>query len=116
MSNAQTTVELKGKEFPFYRTNRGQFDFENAGYTTNDIANGKVSAMLAYIFFSARACAKRAQMNWPYSSLGQFVDDTDTDILSVFTRLRDAEEAQAQPEGDNTGDENEDSGNPEPVH
>ena len=91
MSNPTTTVNLKGKDFPFYRTNRGQFDFENAGYTTNDIANGKVSAMLAYVYYSARACARRANINWPYTDLGKFVDDTDESVLDVFLRLADAE-------------------------
>ncbi len=87
----QTTIELKGKEIPFYRTNRGLFDFENAGYSAKDMADGKMSAMLAFIFFQSRDCAKRAGVSYPFSSLIDFIDHTEPDIIGVFARLKQAE-------------------------
>ncbi len=105
----QTTIELKGKQFPFYRTNRGQFDFENAGYTSKQIADGKMSAMFAFIYYSAKACAKRAGENWPYRNLDEFIDDTEENILEVFTRLKESGEttpANGHPSTEgNTGEE-----------
>ncbi|WP_346856583.1 hypothetical protein [uncultured Draconibacterium sp.] len=89
----RTKLELKGTEFPFYRTNRGQFDFENAGYSTNDMAEGKMSAMLAFIFFQSRDCAKRANITFPFTDLNDFVDNTTPDIIAVFSRLKEAEQA-----------------------
>lgn len=88
----RTTIELDGKKFPFYRTNRGLYDFENGGYSTADMAEGKVSAMLAFIFFQARDCAKRAKLNFPFDSLDAFIDGTDTAVIEVFKRLNEASE------------------------
>lgn len=82
-----TTVKINGRRYPFYRTNRGQFDFENAGYSIKDLADGKVSAMLAYIYYSLKACAKRAGLPLDYKNLDDFVDKTDESILEVFTSL-----------------------------
>lgn len=90
---AQTTITLKGKELPFYRTNRGQFDFENAGYSAQDMANGKMSAMLAFVFFQSRNCAKRANLPYPFTDLEEFVDNTEPDVIAVFSRLKEAEKA-----------------------
>lgn len=95
MMEKRTTIELAGNEFPFYRTNRGLYDFENAGYSTADMAEGKVSAMLAFIFFQSRDCAKRAKMAFPYESLDAFIDGTDTQVIEVFKRLN-----EANPEGE----------------
>lgn len=90
MMEKRTTIELAGKEFPFYRTNRGLYDFENAGYSTTDMAEGKVSAMLAFIFFQSRDCAKRAKLVFPFDSLDAFIDGTDTQVINVFKRLNES--------------------------
>lgn len=101
---AQTTITLKGKKLPFYRTNRGQFDFEAAGYNTQDMADGKMSAMLAFVYFHSRDCAKRANLPFPFADLDDFVDNTEPDVIAVFTRLKEAEKAvaegKAQPEAE----------------
>lgn len=90
MMEKRTTIELAGKEFPFYRTNRGSYDFENAGYSTTDMAQGKVSAMLAFIFFQSRDCAKRAVEPFPFKTLDEFIDGTNTEVIDVFKRLNEA--------------------------
>jgi hypothetical protein len=94
MAEARTNITLKGKEFPFYKTNRGQFDFCQSGFSTQQIAEGNEAAMYAHIYFWARACAKRENKNWPYTSLDAFVDDTDDSILEVYTRLAEAKNSE----------------------
>jgi hypothetical protein len=95
----RTTIELAGKEFPFYQTNRGLYDFENAGYSTTDMAQGKVSAMLAFIFFQSYDCAKRANLPYPFKTLDEFIDGTSTNVIDVFARLN-----EASPEGESKED------------
>jgi hypothetical protein len=91
MSEPQTTIVYKGSTYPFYKTNRGQFDFENAGFTTEDILKGKTGAMLALIFFNLRDCAKRA--GTPIQdSFEQFIDDSEPDVINVFMRLKEERE------------------------
>lgn len=91
MSEPQTTLVYKGITYPFYKTNRGQFDFENAGFITEDISKGKMSTMLALIFFNLRDCAKRSGMELS-DSFEQFIDFSDTDITDVFIRLSEIRE------------------------
>ena len=89
MKEPQTKIVYKGITYPFYKTNRGQFDFENAGFTNEDAAKGKTAALLALVFFTMRDCAKRA--GTPITeSFEQFIDDSEPDIISVFTRLAEA--------------------------
>lgn len=83
---AKTTLEYKGVKYPFYKTNRGDWDWENAGFSQNDLMLGKSSAGIALVYFTVRDCAKRAGM--PFTdSLEDFVDNTETDILTVFERI-----------------------------
>ena len=86
-STAKTTITFRGVTYPFYRTVRGKFDFENAGYTDEQMAAGKVPAMYAYIFFQLRDCAKRA--GTPLTiSFDDFIDQADgEDLLSVYGRM-----------------------------
>jgi hypothetical protein len=84
---AKTTLTYRGIEYPFYRTNRGQWDFEAAGFTNQDILKNKQSAMLALTFFMVRACAVRAGMPF-VDTLDDFVDNTDPDVINVFDRLQ----------------------------
>lgn len=89
MKEPQTTIVYKGVTYPFYKTNRGQFDFENAGFTNEDAAKGKIGALLALAFFIMRDCAKRAGI--PFTeSFEQFIDDSEPEIISVFARLAEA--------------------------
>lgn len=92
----RTTIELAGKEFPFYRTNRGLYDFENAGFSTADMAQGKVGAMLAFIFFQSRDCAKRANLPYPFKTLDEFIDGTDTGVIDVFARLNEVKNGEGE--------------------
>lgn len=86
-TQARTTVEYRGKEYPFYRTNRGIYDFENSGYTIDDIVKGKQTALLAQLYYQLKDCAKR--VNNPITdSFEQFIDNSNADILSVFARLK----------------------------
>ena len=91
-ATAKTTLEFKGQTYPFYKTIRGQWDFEQAGFSNTDIAAGKVSAMYAYIYFQLRDCAKRA--GTPIEmSLTDFVDQADgEELLPVYGRLLKAEQ------------------------
>lgn len=82
--NEQITIELKGKQFPLYETKRGAFDFEQAGFSMRGISNGKSSDLQAFVFYSAKACAKREGIkNFPYPNLDAFVDDEDVDIETI---------------------------------
>jgi len=96
----KTTLKYKGEEYPYYRTNRGSFEFENLGYTVKDIAEGKQSAMMANIYCQLKDCAKRA--GTPISdTLGQFIDSSDTEIFSVYTRLqKESEKIKAEEAGE----------------
>ena len=98
---AKTELKFGDITYPFYRTMRGQWDFEQAGFTLADIASAKVSAQLAYIYFQLRDCAKRAKLEFKFS-LDDFVDDADESLLTVFTRLHKEEKRIKEQEG--TGD------------
>lgn len=94
----RTTIDYRGNAYPFYRTNRGQFDFENAGFTNQDILAGKTSALLAAVFYNLRDCARRAGM--PINdSFEEFIDNTEPDVIQVFVRLAKAQE-NTQEEGE----------------
>jgi hypothetical protein len=82
----QTTIVFDNKTYPFYKTNRGQFDFRNAGYTPEQMADGNFNAMIVFIYFQLRDCARRAGYKFDYS-LDDFIDKTDEDVLDVFSRL-----------------------------
>jgi len=95
---SRTTIVYKGKTYPFYRTNRGQFDFENAGFTNQDILAGKTTALLAAIFFNLRDCASRAGQPFK-DSFEEFIDNTEPDVIQVFARLAEAQK-KTQEEGE----------------
>jgi len=89
----RTTITYKGQTYPFYKTNRGRVDFENAGFTTQDVMEGKTTATLAMIYYHLVDCAKRA--NTPIQdSFEQFIDNSDADIEDVFLRLVEARETE----------------------
>lgn len=96
----KTQILIDGLKYPFYKTNRGQFDFENSQYTVDDLVRGKQSAMFAWIFFNARACAKRAGMEFTWDFDG-FIDATDEDVIKVFAELLDEPEAKGGDESKN---------------
>ena len=97
MKQAKTTLNYKGKNYPFYRTNRGQWDFEGAGYTNENLAKGRKQDMLALIFFTVRDCAKRAGMVWT-DSLDDFIDNSDPDVTDVFIRMAEQMDADGETE------------------
>lgn len=83
----RTKLTFKGVEYPFYRTVRGNYDHENAGFTLADMAAGKLSAQYAYLYFQLRDCARRAGKPFEYS-LDDFIDQADgEELLEVFERL-----------------------------
>lgn len=88
----RTTIDYKGITYPFYITNRGKFEFENAGFTNTDIAKGSFSAQLALIYYNLKDCAQRAAMVFT-DSFEQFIDNTDGDVTNVFIKLKEAREA-----------------------
>lgn len=82
----RTTIVYKGQTYPFYKTNRGKFDFENAGFTNQEILQNKTSALLALVYYTLVDCARRA--GTPIKdSFEQFIDDSSPDITEVFVRL-----------------------------
>lgn len=82
----RTTITYKNQTYPFYKTNRGNVDFENAGFTMIDAIEGKQQASLALIYYHLRDCAKRA--GTPIDdSFEQFIDNSDPDVIDVFERL-----------------------------
>lgn len=86
MEEPRTTVIYKGVTYPFYKTNRGNVDFENAGFKMSEVVEGKTHALLAMVYYHLRDCAKRAQMVIE-DSFEQFIDASDPDITDVFARL-----------------------------
>jgi len=90
---ARTKLNYKKVDYPFYRTNRGIFDTSNAGFTPAMMAEGRQDAMLAFIYFQLRDCAKRANMPF-VDTLDQFIDESDEQIFEVFTRLNEAAAAE----------------------
>jgi hypothetical protein len=88
MKEPQTTIEYRGRIYPFYKTNRGNVDFENAGFTNSEIAAGKTCALLALVYYHLRESAKRAGMAIK-DSFEEFIDNTEPEIITVFTRLND---------------------------
>lgn len=82
----QTTIVYKGQTYPFYKTNRGRVDFENAGFTKQDVIEGKTTATLAMIYYHLVDCAKRAYTPIQ-DSFEQFIDNSDPDVENVFLRL-----------------------------
>lgn len=99
----RTTLQYKGKTYPFYKTNRGRVNFENAGFTTQDVLEGKTTATLALIYYNLVDCAKRA--NTPISdSFEEFIDNSEPDVEDVFLRLaeqRKPEDESQEPEEKN---------------
>jgi hypothetical protein len=88
----RTTITYNGQTYPFYKTNRGNVDFENAGFTMNQVLEGQSQATLALVYFHMRDCAKRA--NTPIEdSFEQFIDASDPDVIEVFKRLAEARDA-----------------------
>ena len=82
----RTTITYKDQVYPFYKTNRGRVNFENAGFTTQDVLEGKSTATLALIYYNLIDCAKRA--NTPIQdSFEEFIDNSDPNIDEVFQRL-----------------------------
>lgn len=99
----RTTIEYNGETYPFYRTNRGMFSFENSGYSMDDIAKGKQSAMLAQIYHQLKDCAKRSGQDFK-ASFAQFIDNTDTNVFEVFSRLKkEADKLKSEEEKKETG-------------
>ena len=60
------------------------------------MAQGRQDAMMAFIYFQLKDCAKRASMPFD-ASFDQFVDETDETIFEVFGRLE-AAKKQAEAE------------------
>jgi len=89
MSEPRTTIDYNGKTYPFYKTNRGQVDFENAGFTSKEIKEGKTVALLALAFYTLRDCAKRNETPIK-DSFEEFIDNSDPQIVTVFVRLNDS--------------------------
>lgn len=82
----RSTVVYKGMPYPFYKTNRGRVDFENAGFTNQDVIEGKTTATLAVVYYHLRDCAKRS--GTPIDdSFEQFIDNSEPDVTAVFLRL-----------------------------
>ncbi len=90
---ARTTVKFKGVTYPFYRTNRGIFDTSNAGFTPAMMAEGRQDAMLAFIYYQMRDCAKRVNMEFK-ATMDEFIDESDEQIFEVFTRLNESAAAE----------------------
>lgn len=100
----RTSITLKGKEFPVYETKRGYYDFEAAGYSIAQIGQGIMSAIFAFAYYAVKACAKRENMIFPYSSLAEFVDDEEVEIeplaklfATVVKKDLPAEQGEAKP-------------------
>lgn len=91
----QTTVLFRKAKYPFYRTNRGIFDTSAAGYTPEMMAQGRQDAMLAFIYFQLKDCAKRALKPFD-ATFEQFIDETDETIFEVFSRLEQAKKEAEQ--------------------
>jgi hypothetical protein len=70
---------------------RGTFDFNASGYTPQQMAEGRVDAMLVFIYLQLRDCARRAALKFDYT-LDEFIDLADEDILDVFGRLNKKED------------------------
>lgn len=104
MKEPRTTIEYKGVTYPFYVTNRGKFDFENAGFSTDDIAKGNFGSQLALVYFNLRDCAKRAGQTLS-DSFEEFIDNSDSDIVNVFIRLKEERERLAGDESKNVNPE-----------
>ena len=90
----RTTLQYKGQTYPFYKTNRGRVNFENAGFTTQDVLEGKTTATLALIYYNLVDCAKRAST--PISdSFEEFIDNSEPDVEDVFLRLAEVRQSEA---------------------
>lgn len=100
----RTTINLKGKEFPVYETKRGYYDFENAGYSIADVAGTKMSAIMAFAYFSIRACARRENINFPYRSLDEFVDDDAIMLQDLAELFRDVLKKEDSKQTEPTGE------------
>lgn len=97
MTQKTTTIQIAGKEYPFFRTNRGQFDFEASAFTAKDIEAGKMGALLAFVYYHARAAAKRAQVGFPYS-FTDFIDNTEPDVVECLVRIREDKAEAVEPQ------------------
>lgn len=95
----RTTIDYKGTTYPFYKTNRGRVNFENAGFTTQEVLEGKPTATLALIYYNLVDCAKRAGKAIT-DSFEEFIDNSEPDVEDVFLRLakirQDEEESKNQ--------------------
>ncbi|PTN08040.1 hypothetical protein C8N47_11180 [Mangrovibacterium marinum] len=82
----RTTFNYRESEYPFYKTNRGNWDFEAAGFSGKGITEGKNRDLIALAYFHLRDCAKRANM--PFNdSLDEFIDNSDDEVNEAFARL-----------------------------
>ena len=91
MTKARTTIEYNGVKYPFYKTTRGDWDFENAGFSKEGLAKGNTRDLIALTYFQFRDCAKRAG-NPIEDTLEQFIDSVELDILGVWSRLKKEDE------------------------
>lgn len=82
----RTTLEYKGVTYPFYKTNRGNVDFENAGFTMQNVIEGKTQDTLALVYYHLRDCARRSGTELK-DSFEEFIDASDPDVIDVFERL-----------------------------
>lgn len=86
MPQVRTSFNYKGVDYPFYKTNRGNWDFEAAGFSGKAIAESKNRDIIALAYFHLRDCAKRANMPFD-DSLDQFIDNSDDEVYAAFSRL-----------------------------
>ncbi|MBS4057756.1 MAG: hypothetical protein KGZ82_10610 [Bacteroidales bacterium] len=97
----QTTVakvKFDGSAWPFYRTNRGAYDLQMAGYTFEQLQNGDIGALFASVYYQLRDCAKRADISFRYS-FDQFIDLSDvgdSNVMRAWSLLSDAEKAKTK--------------------
>jgi hypothetical protein len=103
--SAKTTLKYKGVDYPFYRTNRAQVNFEDSGYTTADAIQGKQKAVLSLIYFTLTDCARRAKIKFT-DDFDEFIDNSDPDVIDVFERLAKAQQEENSPNVDSPGIKN----------
>jgi len=94
---AKTSLVYQGVTYPYYRTNRGMYDFENSEFSIEDVRQNSHGAMLAQIYHQLRDCAKRANIAFR-DSFQDFIDNSDADIVKVFVRLLEEEKKKLKEE------------------
>ena len=87
----RTILEYKGNKYPFYKTNRGNVDFNDAGFKLIDALQGDARAELALVYYHLRDCAKRANISFG-DSFEEFIDNSDPNVTDVFQRLKEERE------------------------